>query len=188
MPNDDLPSHYARTLRALLRFACAMLLAGLLAGVLFQESSKKLAPGSVPDGLQLQATLGLALMHGHVIVSGMLVPLACAGALLVARRIGGRELRPATLAWLTRGYLPFLGLTLSLMLVKAYHVLLAVRRGDTDLRAIDERFFFGLEPVRHAIYGLAHVGMALSLGVFAVALWRSLGAAAPRGQAQGRAT
>jgi len=173
--HDDLPRHYASTLRTLVRFACAMLLTGLLAGVLFQESSKKLEPGSVGDGLHLQATLRLALLHGHVLVSGALVPLACAGALLVARRCGGRELGPRALAWLTRGYLPFLALTLLLMLFKSYHVLLAVRRGEGDLATIDERFFFGLAPARHAVYGLAHVGMALALGVFAVALWRSLG-------------
>ena len=60
-------------------------------------------------------------------------------------------------------------------LVRENHVLLAVRRGEGDLATIDERFFFGLAPARHAVYGLAHVGMALALGVFAVALWRSLG-------------
>ena len=178
MPTDDLPGHYTAALRTLVRFACAMLIAGLLAGVLFQESAKKLEPGSVGDGLHLQATLRLALLHGHVMVSGALIPLACAGALLVARRAGGRELGPRPLLWLTRGYLPFLGVTLLLMLAKSYHVLLAVRGGNEDLAAIDERFFFGLTPARHAVYGVAHVGMALALGVFAVALWRSLGSGA----------
>jgi hypothetical protein len=178
MPTSDLPSHYAQALRTLVRFACAMLLAGLLAGVLFQESSKKIAPGALEDGLQLQATLPLALLHGHVLVSGALIPLACAGALLLARRAGGRELRQATLFWLTRGYLPFLCTSLCLMLYKGYHVLLAVRGGELDLAAIDERFFFGRTMLRHEVYGVAHVGMALSLGVFAVALWRSLGARA----------
>jgi hypothetical protein len=178
MPTSDLPSHYAQALRTLVRFACAMLLAGLLAGVLFQESSKKLAPGSVEAGLQLQATLHLALLHGHVLVSGALVPLACAGALQLARRAGGRELAPRTLLWLTRGYLPFLCGSLCLMLYKGYHVLLAVRRGNLDLADVDERFFLGQTALRHAVYGVAHVGMALSLGVFAVGLWRSLGARA----------
>ena len=172
----DLPPHYRAALRTLVRFACALTLVGLLSGVLFQESSKKL-DDSHP--LHAAATLRLALLHGHVLVSAVLMPLACAGALLVARRIGGRELGPKPLAWLVRGYLPLLCVSLALMLWKGYHVLLAVRGGDVHLDAIDERFFFGATPARHAVYGTAHVGMAVSLGVFVVAVWRSLGA--PRG-------
>jgi hypothetical protein len=173
MTTGTLPDHYRSALRTLLRFAAAMLIVGLLSGVLFQESSKKLELG-VGDGLHLQATLPLALLHGHVLVSGALLPLGCAGALLLARRAGGRELGPVVLAWLTRGYLPFLGLSLGLMLVKAYHVLLGVRGGERDLAALDERFLFGEMLARHVVYGVAHVGMAISLGVFAIALWRSL--------------
>jgi hypothetical protein len=174
---DDLPEHYRRALRTLVRFACVLTIVGLLAGVLFQESSKKLADS---HALHLQATLRLALLHGHVLVSAVLMPLACAGMLLVARRVGGRELGPKPLAWLTRGYLPLLCVSLVLMLVKGYHVLLAVRGGDGDLDAIDERFFFGAALLRHLTYGAAHVGMALALGVFVVAVWRSLGPSHPR--------
>jgi hypothetical protein len=170
---SPLPPHYASALRTLVRFACAMTIVGLLAGVLFQESSKKLGDA---HELHLQATLRLALLHGHVLVSAVLIPLGMAGALLVARRIGGRELGSKPLAWLTRGYLPLLCVTLALMLWKGYHVLLAVRRGEADLEAIDERFFFGATVLRHGVYGVAHVGMAAALGVFVVAVWRSLGA------------
>ena len=175
-PSSPIPAHYARALRTLVRFACAMTIVALLSGVLFQESSKKLSP---THELHVQATLRLALLHGHVFVSAVLMPLACAGMLLIARRIGGRELGPKPLAWLTRGYLPLVCVTLTLMLVKSYHVLLAVRGGGTDLEAIDERFFFGATMARHVVYGAAHIGMALALGVFVVAVWRSLRAARP---------
>jgi len=173
VPSDrpELPEHYRRALVTLVRFACVMTIVGLLSGVLFQESSKKL-PDSHP--LHVQATLRLALLHGHVLVSAVLIPLACAGMLLVARRVGGRELTSKPLTWLVRGYLPLLCVTLTLMLVKSYHVLLAVRRGAEDLVEIDERFFFGQTMLRHATYGVAHVGMAVALGVFVVAIWRSL--------------
>ena len=175
MSNIDLPHHYRAALRTLVRFACVMTVVGLLAGVLFQESAKKLTPEAVGAGLHTKATLRLALLHGHVIVSAVLMPIACAAALLIARRIGGAELGSKPLAWLTRGYLPLMCVTLTMMLVKAYHVLLAVRGGDTDLAAIDARYFFGQTLLRHVAYGAAHIGMALSLGVFVVALWRSLG-------------
>lgn len=171
----ELPAHYRAALRTLVRFACAMTIVGLLSGVLFQESSKKLADA---HPLHVQATLRLALLHGHVLVSAVLMPLACAGALLVARRIGGREVGPRPLAFLVRGYLPLLCVSLALMLWKGYHVLLAVRGGDGDLDAIDDRFFFGATMARHAVYAVAHVGMAVALGVFVIAIWRSLSASA----------
>lgn len=174
MANTDLPHHYRRAARTLLRFACVMTVVGLLSGVLFQESSKKLLPWEVDAGLHTKATLRLALLHGHVIVSAVLIPIACAAGLLIARRIGGAELGSKPLAWLTRGYLPFVCITLTLMLVKSYHVLLAFRGGQTDLEAIDAQFFFGQVMLRHVVYGVSHVGMAVGLSVFAIALWRSL--------------
>jgi len=174
MSSDPLPETYRRTVRALLRFAASMLIVALLTGVLFQESAKKLALDDVAPGLHTKATLRLALLHGHVFVSAVLIPIACAGALVLGRVIGGRELGARSQRFLVRGYLPFTGFVLSLMLVKSYHLLLAVRGGDLDLAAIDARFFFGQTMLRHVVYGVAHVGMAVGLGVFAVALFRSL--------------
>ena len=172
--DDALPDHYRSALRTLVRFAAAAAIFGLLCGVLFQESAKKLDHAEAPMGLHLEAVLSLALVHGHVLVSATLVPLAMAGALLLARRAGGAELSPRSVAWLTRGYLPFVALAVALMLYKGYHVLLSVRFGETDLDAIDAAYFGGVTALRHAVYGVVHVGMAFGLGVFAVALWRSL--------------
>jgi hypothetical protein len=170
-----LPAHYRTALRTLLRFAAAMALFGLLCGVLFQESSKQLEHAEAPGGLRLEAVLSLALVHGHVLVSATLVPIAMAAALVLARRAGGAELSPRALAWLVRGYLPCVTLAVLLMLYKGYHVLLSVRFGATDLDAVDARFFGGMTALRHGVYGVVHVGMALGLGVYCVALWRSLG-------------
>lgn len=180
MPLTDLPAHYRTTLRCLLRFAAVMTIVGLLTGVLFQESSKKLSPAEVGAGLQLAATLRLALVHGHVLTTAVLLPIALAAALVLGRLAGGAELTARTLRWLTRGYLPLVCAALALMLYKAYHVLISVRLGNTDLEAIDEQLFAGQTALRHALYGLTHVGLALTLGVFAVALWRSLAERAMR--------
>lgn len=176
---SDLPEPYARVVRTLLRFAVAATIFALLSGILYQESAKKLTHDAVEPGLHLRATLSLALVHGHVFVSAVLIPIAMAGALVLARAAGGSELGTRPLVWLTRVYLPFVTLTLVLMIWKAYHVLLLVRWGETELAAIDARFFFGAKLVRHLVYGATHVGMALGLGVFVVALWRSLGRPRP---------
>ncbi|MCE9593672.1 MAG: hypothetical protein K8S98_05725 [Planctomycetes bacterium] len=64
------PAHYASATRTLLRYAVVMLFVGLLAGVAFQESSKKLDYTVVGAGARLEAVLGLALVHGHVLLTG----------------------------------------------------------------------------------------------------------------------
>ena len=174
MNPDSLPETYRQAIRTLLRFAALMTIVALLSGVLFQESSKKLSVDAVDAGLHIKATWRLALLHGHVFLTAVLIPIACAGALVLARVIGGSELGVKPLGWLTRGYLVCACLALLLMLVKSYHVLLAVRGGDLDLMAIDARFFFGQTLARHVVYGAVHIGMAVSLGVFVIALHRSL--------------
>lgn len=170
----EAPPHYRAATRTLLRFAAGMTIFALLSGVLFQESSKKLDYAQIAPGARLEAVLTLALVHGHAFLVGVLIPIAMASALFLARRIGGAELSPTALKWLTRGYLPFVTVTVLLMLYKGYHTLLSVRFGASDFDAIDASYFGGLLWLRHGVYGLAHVAMAVSLGVFVVALWRSL--------------
>lgn len=169
-----LPDHYVETIRTLVRYAIVMIVIGLLSGILFQESSKKLTWDDVEPGLRLEVVLHLALVHGHVFVTAVLMPLALAGALVLARRIGGKDLAPRTCRWLTRGYLPLVGVTVALMLYKGYHFLLAVRNGERDLMAVDASFFGGQIWVRHIVYGFAHAGMGICLVVFVIGLWRSL--------------
>lgn len=174
MDAQPVPAHYAAATRTLVRFAAAMTVFGLLTGILYQESAKRLDYAEAGPGLHLEAVLSLALVHGHVLVTSVLVPIAMAAALFLSLRIGGRELAPRTLRWLTRGYLPFVTVTVLLMLYKGYHVLLSVRFGEADLAAVDAAYFGGLVWLRHGVYGAAHIGMAVSLGVFAIGLWRSL--------------
>jgi hypothetical protein len=37
----------------------------------------------------MQATIHVALVHGHILVAGVLLPLALAGMLFLARKVGG---------------------------------------------------------------------------------------------------
>ncbi len=175
-PDDrSLPASYAATIKTLLRYAIGMGVFGLLVGIAFQESAHKLPYSAAAAGLHLEAVLPLALVHGHVFLLGVLLPLGLAGALLLGLRSGGRPVGTATLAWLTRGFLPFAALTILLQLFKGYFILLAVRHGQHDLAAVDAAFLGGSAAVRFTIYAVIHTGMGVSLGVFLVSLWRSLG-------------
>ncbi len=171
----NLPGHYVGALRAVLRYAIVMAFVGLLLGISFQESAKKLPFAKAPAGLHVEAILPLALVHGHVFVMTVLVPLAMAGALLIALRVGGAPVSQRSLRWLTHGYLLCAAASVALLLVKGYHFLLAVRGGQTDFAVIDGAFLGGHGVMRYAVYALVHSGMGVALGVFLVALWRSLG-------------
>jgi len=169
-----LPETYDSALRTILRYSIAMTIVGLLAGASFQESAKKLSFADAPAGLHLEAILQLALVHGHVFTIGVLLPLALAGALLIARHLGGKEVSGRSLAWLTRGFLPLAAASLALHLYKGYHFLLMARAGQRDFAVIDHALFGGSHVLRFGIYAVVHVGMSVALGVFVVQLWRSL--------------
>jgi len=173
--STSLPQNYTRTLRTLIRFAIAMAVFGLLVGIAFQESAKKLPLEAVPAGLHLAAVMPLALVHGHIFTLGVLLPLALAGALVLGLKAGGRPVGPRSLAWLRWGFLPFATATVLLQLFKGYFVLLAVRHGQHDLAAVDAAFLAGSATLRYALYAGIHSGLGITLCVFLVALWRSLG-------------
>lgn len=169
------PTHYVKAIRVLLRFALIMLVTGLLSGIAFQESAKKLKLATSPDELGFwDAALRLALVHGHIVVTAVLLPVTMACILHLARACGGAELTARSLRWTLRLYLPCVSVALCLMLYKGYHFLLAARRGATDLAEVNASLFGGITGLRHAVYGLSHVGMAVGLCIFAWCAWRSL--------------
>ncbi len=114
------------------------------------------------------------MSHGHVFVIAVLIPLALAGAVLMARKVGGSDLTAGGLRWLTRGYLPFAAMALLLQFYKGVHFVYSARGGEDDYHRIGASLFGGSAALRHGLYGVIHVGMALSLGVFLVFLMRSL--------------
>lgn len=173
--NNDLPLHYRNAIRALLRFAIAMVVVALLVGISFQESARKLPFDKAPPGLHIEAIVQLALVHGHVFMMAVLIPIAMAGLLVLARRVGGAEIGPRPLAWLVRGYLPSAVAAIALMLFKGYWFLLHVRWGVHDLAAVDAAFLGGPGPLRYGLYGLVHSLMGLTLCLFLYEAWRSMG-------------
>lgn len=173
--NKTHPSHYSKAIRTLLRFSIVMLVIGLLSGIAYQESAKKLSLTPKPDGpAYWDAALRLALVHGHLIVAGVLLPVAMAGMVHMARSHGGSIISRRALSWAIYTYLPFMSASMGLMLFKAYHVLLSVRAGQTDMSLIHAAFLGGNKALRHSVYGFVHLGMAFGLCFFSWCLWRSL--------------
>ena len=123
----ELSPSYRRAVRILLRYAIVMAIIGLLIGISYRESTKKLPYEEAPAGVRLESVMSLALVHGHVFLMGMLMPIGLAAALVLARRAGGAEVSGRSLGWLTRGYLPFAAASVLLQLYKGYHVLLMAR-------------------------------------------------------------
>ena len=170
-----LPMHYTAAIRTLLRFGLVMIVVGLLSGVAFQESSKKMSlTPPVGELTHLDAVLHLALVHGHILVTGVLFPIAMACVLYLARACGGAEVSRRALRWIVNMYVPFVSASMLLMLYKGYHVLLSARAGMTDMREIDSNLFAGSKALRHGLYGFSHVGMAFALFMFSWCVWRSL--------------
>ncbi len=170
-----LPLHYKAAIRTLLRFGLVMLVVGLLSGIAFQESVKKVSL-TPPEGgpTHLDAVLNLALVHGHILVIGVLFPIAMACVLCLARACGGSEVSRRALRWIVNTYLPFVSASFLLMLYKGYHVLLSARTGMTDMSQIDGKLFAGNTALRHGLYGLSHAGMGFALCMFSWCVWRSL--------------
>lgn len=179
MDASALPAPYRRTIRLLIRYAILMTGVALLSGLAHTESARKLAWDQVAPGVRLEATIHLALVHGHAMALGVFLPLALAGALVLARRAGGRDVSARALAVFVRLYLPLAAASIALLLYRGYHVLLAVRGGERDFAAIDAALLGGSAVVRYGLYGVAHVGLTLGLVVLLVALWRSLSERAP---------
>ncbi len=166
---------YADTLRTLVRFAIAMALLGILVGIAYQESAQKLTYETTGAGLRLAAVLPLALVHGHIFAMGVLLPLSLGCAMELSLKAGGKLVGRIALTSLRRVFLPFVCASVALQMFKGYFVLLAVRNGQQDLAAVDASFLAGSHTLRFALYAIIHSGVGISLSVFLLALWRSMG-------------
>lgn len=176
------PEHYRRFYLTHLRFALTMVLTALLAGICFQESGRKLAVSTaVPAGAHLAFLLDLALVHGHLFMIGVLLPLAFTWMLHLALELGHPPLSRRALGLATAFYLPGASLTGLLMLVKGYHLLLGARHGMTDFARLDAAFLGASHLLRTGLFGLAHAAMGAGFAILGAGLWRTLGASRASG-------
>ena len=176
-PPMTLPDPYKRFFRTQLRFALIMVVVALLTGILFQESGKKVhLTAAVPVGAHLEYVLGLALVHGHTFLIGVLLPLALTWMLHLGLTLGFPPVPPLTLKATTALFLPSAVVVITLMLLKGYHFVLGVRHGNSDFALLGHTFLGTNPALRITLYGLSHTLMAAGLGIFVVSLWRSLNA------------
>lgn len=171
----EIPAHYRPFYRIYIRFSLVMMVLALLLGIAFQESAKK-APisAALPAGAHLEATINLALVHGHAFLIGVLIPLAVTWISYLGLSLGFAPVSEKSLKWTTCLYLPGSALAIVLMLYKGYHLLLGVRSGITDLSQLDSSLFMGSHALRAAAYGLTHTAMALGLFIFVFSFWKTM--------------
>jgi hypothetical protein len=155
-----------------------MLSIGLISGVLYQESGKKilLPQGLTPD-LHFTANYYLSLMHGHSIQIGMLLPAVLLGLVWLANLLGCEPLSVKTLTRVKVLYWFGATLSLALLVYKGYHFNILFRLGlahpqSLNLFAIDHQLFGGIKFLRYFIYGVAHTSMAISIGMLGWSLWK----------------
>lgn len=171
----EIPNHYQTLYIRFIRFACGMTIFGLISGILFQESTRKI-PFSItyPPGIHWEAIYHLAFVHGHIFLIGVLIPLAVIGMLHFGLLLGGKTVSKKVLDWGLWLYLPNSFLAVLLMLYKGYHYVISIRMGQLDFVQIDHNFFCGCHLLRQIVYGLSHTLMSVGLGILVVAIFRSL--------------
>lgn len=170
----ELTPHYRKLYLTFLRFSCWMVFFGLIAGILFQESTRKVPLGQFPPGIHWESVYHLALLHGHVFLIGVLVPVAVMAMLHFGLLLKGGVVSQKVLKWGSLLYLAGTGLTVLLMLYKGYHYVISVRMGELDFAAIEHGFFAGQHLLRQVVYGLAHTAMSAGLITLTVGILRSL--------------
>ena len=170
-----LPASYQRFFRIQLRYALIMLGIGLLAGICFQESGRKVSLEQFGPGAHLEYLLTLAMVHGHTFLMGVLLPLAMAWMLQLGLQLGAPAVPSAALTWTTALYLPGAALSVVLMLYKGYHFVLGARYSTLDLPGLDAALYGHHAALRAGVVGLAHTAMGAGLCILVWGLWRSLG-------------
>ncbi len=178
-----IPEYYRKINHLYIKFSIVMMIIGLLAGITFQESSKK-EPISMmlPAGVHLESIINLALVHGHIFLIGALVPLALTWLLWLSLSMGHKPVAEKSLKVGTAHYLIGAALAVLLMLYKGYYVVLSVRHGLETSQVLDgnfyanlnEGFFFGNHILRAATYGIVHTVMSVGLIIIVTGVWKSL--------------
>lgn len=168
----NVPKHYKQAWRLMIRFALLMISVGLLFGIMYRESTRRVA--MLPQADHWAATEHLVLVHGHTFLLGVLIPVAVMALMYHSLLVGGRELKASPLLLHVRLYLIGAFASICLLVYKGYHYVLAVRAGELDFQIIAESMFGGNELLRGASYAISHILMGSGLSALALSLWFSL--------------
>lgn len=169
-----LPKHYQKLYISFIRLACSMIFAGLLTGILFRESTRHLTYAHLNPGPHWESVYHLALVHGHTLLIGVVVPIIVLIMLHLSQRLGANPVSEAFTRW--GGFLYHLGagMTILLLLYKGYHYILSVRSGMMDFSHIEDAYFGGYTILKQGIYGLAHTALGTSLCIFSIGILKNL--------------
>lgn len=170
----ELTEHYRRFFRAMLRFAVLMLVVGGLMGLVYQEMSKSLTYLELEPGLRIEGLQRLAILHGHSFLIGTLMPIVWLAMLYFSLLLGAAPITPRGLKWIYWTYVPSAVSVIALILYKGTHFILELRDGNRDFVAINQGVFGGNKLLRGLAYGGSHTLATISLGIFAVYVWRAL--------------
>lgn len=174
-----IPVHYKNCFRSLINFATIWSCVALISGLLLRESSR-LVPTSLPlsAGDRLSVLLTANLSHGHIFQIGVFLPAALIVFMLVAKIIGGRDIRESSLRISLKLFKFGAFLALALQLYKGIHTEWIVNRHfkasqSTDL-LIDESLFAGIKLLRMGLYAVSHVLLGSGISMWMVSIARTL--------------
>jgi hypothetical protein len=170
-----LPDYYKATVNTLLRFALLMLSLGLIAGIIYAESAKKVAMGAFDPLVVFQANYNLSLLHGHTLMFGVFIPLSVLALLVTpVLLLGTKPVGAGALSWFKKLYIPGALASVALLLYKAYAVQFMVRGGSSDFANIDHLLFQGNHTLRTIMYAVPHTAYGVALFIVVIAIYRSL--------------
>jgi hypothetical protein len=168
------PLHYVSVTKKVLTFAGAMILMGLLAGILYAESGKKLSlAGGVDPNLVFQGNYYLSLIHGHFLLMGAVLPVTVLLMLWLSRLVFGQTLKPSTLGWGFFLYCSNALVSVLLLVYKAYATQLAIRGGNLDLALVDHALFGANHLLRTLVYAIPHTLMGAGLLMLLVGFFKA---------------
>lgn len=171
----EIPEAYRNFYTKFLKFSFLMTILALLMGILYQESSKKLPISEMlPAGAHWEASIHLALTHGHLFLIGVLIPIAACTMVLFSQILGARPLSDNVLLWCRRIYVVSASFAMVLMVYKGYHYNIMMRQGNYDFIHVNEMLFGGNHVIRAIAYGLTHTLMVGALYTLVVKIWRRL--------------
>jgi hypothetical protein len=135
----------------------------------------KLLFGRYLSDALLLAKLPLDLVHGHIFMFAVLVPLSFCLLLFFSRLIGGDEIRKRSL--LISFIMYFGGSTISLILMIAKGISMEetfARNPNESFAIVNSQLFGGSLGLRSALYGIFHVLTACGLLMFVTSISKSL--------------
>ncbi len=150
--------------RGIITYSLAMMIAGLVIGVLYREFTKIYTAG-LPLEKQLLVSYYLSLGHGHVFMVGVLIPLALLVSTYVLTERG--YLDRDRLNSLEKPFIIFVAGSLMMVGLLVYKglgmVYFYAQNPGAGLSAADEKLFLGSKALRESLYGVAHLAMGVGL-------------------------